>query len=56
MPRLDGDVFRFGTAIAALLQFAPRNAAYRRMIAGRLEHDPEKRIPDFGKDNAKKRI
>jgi hypothetical protein len=44
MPRFDGEVFRFGTAIAVtpLCDLAVRNAAYRRSKARRLGHDPEK--------------
>src|SRR5215469_16420397 len=56
MPRFDGEVFRFGTAIAVTpsCDFAVRKAAYRRTKTRRLGHDPEKWAPVFGKDHAEK--
>src|SRR5215472_2555043 len=56
MPRFDGEVFRFGTAIAVTpsCDFAVRKAAYRRTKTRRLVHDPEKWAPVFGKDHAEK--
>src|SRR5215472_15289914 len=52
MPRLDGDVFLFGTAMAVLLfrGFAAKKAAYRRRNGLRLGHDREKWVPVFGKE------
>src|SRR5215472_12030949 len=56
MPRFDGEVFRFGTAIAVTpsCDFAVRKAAYRRTETRTLGHDPEKWSPVFGKDHAEK--